>query len=275
MIAEAFIAACRTELAAPKPGNVHVFADGHRMTVDDFLVSADAASEPLSMPGASVGRRIFEAVAATHHAAGSNTNLGIILLCAPLARASELRDPLAQSIKRVLRELSREDAEWAFKAIALARPAGLGTAPVHDVNAIADCTLLEAMAAASDRDRIAYAYISDFEDILSAGLARHRGAVAQGGPAWWPATAVFLGFLATIPDTHVARKHGQATALAIRDEARAFAATQAELPLDRLLAFDSSLKARGINPGTSADLTVATLFAVELSNVLRERPDSG
>ncbi len=29
----------------------------------------------------------------------------------------------------------------------------------------------------------------------------------------------------------------------------------------KLLAFDRSLKERGLNPGTSADLTVATLFA--------------
>ena len=31
-----------------------------------------------------------------------------------------------------------------------------------------------------------------------------------------------------------------------------------------LLAFDRSLKERGLNPGTSADLTVATLFAATL-----------
>jgi triphosphoribosyl-dephospho-CoA synthase len=30
------------------------------------------------------------------------------------------------------------------------------------------------------------------------------------------------------------------------------------------MAFDRSLKARGLNPGTSADLTVATLFAASL-----------
>jgi hypothetical protein len=35
-IARAFEEACRDELDAPKPGNVHVFADGHRMTVTDF-----------------------------------------------------------------------------------------------------------------------------------------------------------------------------------------------------------------------------------------------
>jgi triphosphoribosyl-dephospho-CoA synthase len=35
-----------------------------------------------------------------------------------------------------------------------------------------------------------------------------------------------------------------------------------------LLAYDRSLKERSVNPGTSADLTVATLFANRLRNIL-------
>src|SRR4051794_37952321 len=89
-IAAAFVAACRDELDAPKPGNVHVFADGHRMAVDDFMRSADAAATPLTEPGARVGQRILGAVAATRAAVGTNTNLGIILLCAPFAVAAEI-----------------------------------------------------------------------------------------------------------------------------------------------------------------------------------------
>ena len=88
-IAEAFIAACRDEIEAPKPGNVHVFADGHGMTVTDFLRSAEAAAPALSNPSLPVGARILAAVEATFAAAGMNTNLGIILLCAPLAAAAE------------------------------------------------------------------------------------------------------------------------------------------------------------------------------------------
>jgi triphosphoribosyl-dephospho-CoA synthetase len=37
----------------------------------------------------------------------------------------------------------------------------------------------------------------------------------------------------------------------------------------RLLAYDAELKSRDVNPGTSADLTVASLFALRL-----EQPDS-
>jgi triphosphoribosyl-dephospho-CoA synthase len=274
VIAQAFIAACKAELDAPKPGNVHVFADGHRMTVADFICSAEVAAEPLCEPKASVGRRILDAVTATREAVGSNTNLGIILLCAPLARAAEAAGPLLPTLQHVLADLSRDDADLAFRAISLASPAGLGSAAAHDVLAPADCTLREAMAAAADRDRIARAYVTDFDDIFSRGLAAFAAARQEGGPGWWPATAVYLGFLAAFPDSHIARKLGTETAIAVRDEARGFLQDLPEPNLERLLAFDAWLKARNINPGTSADLTVATLFAASLSNVLRETPDS-
>ena len=90
-IASAFIGACLDELEAPKPGNVHVFADGHGSSVADFRRSAEVAAEPIARLRASVGARILGAIEATRAAVGQNTNLGIVLLCAPLARAAELR----------------------------------------------------------------------------------------------------------------------------------------------------------------------------------------
>lgn len=102
-IAEAFIAACRDEIEAPKPGNVHIFADGHGMTVPDFLRSAEAAAPALSNPSLLVGARILAAVEATFAAAGMNTNLGIILLCAPLAAAAETGADLHTTLRRSCR----------------------------------------------------------------------------------------------------------------------------------------------------------------------------
>src|SRR5262249_31547453 len=87
-IAAAFTAACHDELDARKPANVHVFAAGHRMTASDFVRSAEAAAGPLARSSARVGARILDAVEATLAAVGTNTNLGIILLCAPLAAAA-------------------------------------------------------------------------------------------------------------------------------------------------------------------------------------------
>src|SRR5215212_511413 len=105
-IAAAFATACRDELDAPKPGNVHVFADGHRMTAADFVRSAEAAALPLSAPGTRVGARILGAVEATRAAVATNTNLGIILLCAPIAAAAETNPAaLRAALRDVLRRL--------------------------------------------------------------------------------------------------------------------------------------------------------------------------
>ncbi|MFL6949091.1 MAG: triphosphoribosyl-dephospho-CoA synthase, partial [Xanthobacteraceae bacterium] len=169
-IAAAFATACRDEIDALKPGNVHVFADGHRMTAAQFVRSAEAAAGPLTLPGASIGRRILGAVEATFAAVGTNTNLGIILLCAPLAAAAEQQSSdLRATLARLLAALDVEDARLAFRAIRLASPGGLGRVERHDVHAPATVSLRDAMAAAMDRDRIARQYVSGFEDVFDTG----------------------------------------------------------------------------------------------------------
>ena len=281
LIAQAFEQACRDELAAPKPGNVHVFADGHRMTTADFERSAHAAAGPLAMVGARVGQRILGAVEATFAAVGANTNLGIVLLCAPLAKAAAAEQPdLRASLRQVLRELDVEDAVLAFRAIVRAAPAGLGTAERHDVFAPATVTLREAMAEAAPRDRIALQYASDFADVFELGeplLAAHRAVSSDRRLA---TLMIYLGFLAAFPDSHILRKHGAATAERICREAapflsRARTAKDINAILADLLHWDSMLKREGINPGTSADLTVATLFADRLRSVLPPGRNSG
>ena len=217
---DAFIAACRGELDAPKPGNVHVFADGHGMTVDHFLRSAEVAARPLCQHGATVGARIFGAIEATSASVGQNTNLGIVLLCSPLAAAADAVEAsggdLRQSLKTTLAGLTRADAEAAFKAIVLANPAGLGAAARHDVREGAETTLVEAMREAAGRDRVAYQYASDYADVFGIGLKTLETAADRGWLAPWPAVCVYLAFLAAIPDSHVARKHGPDAAEAVR-----------------------------------------------------------
>lgn len=268
-IAQAFRDACMAELQALKPGNVHAFADGHRMTLTDFVRSAEAAAGPISSPGARVGKRIADAVGETKAAVGTNTNLGIILLCAPLAAAAERARPLRSALERILQELDHEDAGNAFQAILMASPAGLGHATRHDVREPPSCTLLEAMAEAAHRDRIARAYTDGFADVFTIGLPALKVAGGQAPLPWWPASGVYLAFLAGAPDTHIARKHGSEIAEHVRREAATLkdalaAEHDARLIVEELKRFDSSLKSRGLNPGTSADFTVATLFAAAL-----------
>jgi triphosphoribosyl-dephospho-CoA synthase len=281
-LARAFIAACENELRAPKPGNVHVFAAGHGMEAEHFLASAEAAAQPLTAPGASVGRRIFDAVEATWARVGMNTNLGIILLCAPLAHAAGRRGgaDLRQRVRQTLETLDREDAEWAFRAIVRASPAGLGAAPQHDVGAPPQVSLLEAMRAAAHRDRIAYQYASGYEDIFETGFGALAEARALDCCEDMATLRLYAAFLSAFPDSHIARKFGSAASAQVMREAHDFSAfirNERELSavVEAALRWDRSLKERALNPGSSADLTVATLFADYVMRILAKGGKNG
>lgn len=277
VVRAAFRDACRLELDAPKPGNVHRFAAGHGMTVADFERSAEAAAPAICDPRPGCGRRVLAAVRATRSAVGQNTNLGILLLCAPLAEAVLVhgaRPDLETATRRVLASLGVDDARAVFEAIRLANPGGLGRAERHDVAEEPVVGLGEAMRAAAGRDRIAWNHANGFADIFERGLRWWREARAHRRPAVWACAEIYLRLLATLPDTHIARKSGPDVAEAVRRRASPLCATlrAAHDPatvLDRLLAFDAALKAEGLNPGTTADLTVATVFAALLEDALR------
>jgi triphosphoribosyl-dephospho-CoA synthase len=282
-LARAFIAACDAELDACKPGNVHIHAPGHRMVVEDFRRSARAAAPYIADGALRIGERILRAVEASLAASGQNTNLGILLLCAPLAAAAgAARKPLTQESLREalageLAALDSGDASAVFQAIAKANPGGLGERDNHDVRHAPQIGLREAMALAAVDDRIAAAYGNDFADIFEFGLDVLAAARRNFGAASPMAvSALYLGFLGDFPDSHIARKFTRQTALEVRREAAHLrgdfytCAPDERLPL--LMAFDESLKGRGINPGTSADLTVATLFA---EIVLQSETDAG
>jgi triphosphoribosyl-dephospho-CoA synthase len=272
-VAAAYRDACLAELQALKPGNVHVHAAGHDMTVTDFETSAEVSAATMGQPGLSVGERIYEAVRQTRAVIGCNTNLGILLLCAPLAQAAlgARTGDLRQELRQVLDALDVADAELAFRAIRLAQPGGLGASPRHDVAAPATVTLRAAMAEARHRDRIADQYVTAFEDVFTFGLPRLRAGLSRWAEESWATTGAYMGFLARFPDSHIARKFGATVADDVRrtaahlDQRLAACADPAVLSAD-LTAFDTKLKAAGLNPGTSADLTVASLFASRLEN---------
>jgi triphosphoribosyl-dephospho-CoA synthase len=281
-IGDAFRSACRAELEALKPGNVHVFAAGHGLTTAQFVASADAAAAPLSAPGARVGRRILDAIEATRRAVGTNTNLGIILLCAPLAAAAEAgHADLRSALAAVLDDLDTADADLAFRAIVRASPAGLGRVAENDVNEPARVTLRDAMANAADRDRVARQYVTGFADIFGIGLRRLEAAELRRCADIWTISAIYLHFLATYPDSHIVRKYGGLVAEEVQKSAMRFDKMLESSGWDlsrltgELLAWDAALKARNINPGTSADLTVATLFARRLASILPSERNSG
>ena len=272
-IAGAYREACLAELAALKPGNVHVFSGGHDMTTADFETSARASAPVMGQPDLTVGARILGAIRSTRQVVACNTNLGIVLLCAPLAQAAFRRaaGSLRDRLRDVLDQLGVADAEQTFAAIRLAQPGGLGTAPENDVRQPARVTLGVAMAAAAGRDRIAHQYANGFADVFEIGVARLRSGLSRWTSEPWATTSAYLGFLAQLPDSHIGRKFGMERARDVCARAEPFDrllrdASDVEQAAAKLLAFDAELKAAGLNPGTSADLTVASLFALRLQD---------
>ncbi|APR38552.1 triphosphoribosyl-dephospho-CoA synthase [Paraburkholderia sp. SOS3] len=270
---DAFLRACSLDVETPKPGNVSVHSAGHRMDAQQFIASAAACAPALFAHATPVGSRILDAVMSTQQAVGCNTNLGIVLLIAPLAAALEEPGSLlgaAQwrgATERVLARLCVDDAQAAYIAIRAANPGGLGDASEQSVHAQPSIGLRAAMQLAAKRDSIARQYENGFADIFTTGLAAIEN-LLQINPDAAPETItleVFLTYLSSWPDSHIVRKQGVTVAQSVTREAARRHAQWRLAPFGpqaaRLDAWDAELKRDGINPGTSADLTVATLFA--------------
>jgi len=275
-LVEAYRKACEVELQAFKPGNVSVYSDGHDMTVEDFRISLDVSSGPICDPSYSLGKKIYYAVRATREAVGCNTNLGIILLCAPLIHAVQNRQTgqvLRDALQDVLKATTKDDADWVFRAITLASPGGLGDSEQADVSEKASVTLLEAMEIAANKDRIAYQFTSCYKDIFEFTILLYNSILAKFGNFYWAALAVYAGMLAQYPDSHVERKYGRQysgwVSSQMREIQKALINTdnpESLLPL--LYEVDQAFKEKGINPGTTADITVATVLVVFLEQLV-------
>jgi triphosphoribosyl-dephospho-CoA synthase len=262
--------ACLLEASAPKPGNVSPGRHFPDARYDDFLASAVAIGAPLAGAGKRpLGATIRLAVEATARWTRSNTNLGIILLMAPLARAatspSNAGSSLQDGVRRVLEDTTIDDAKDVYAAIRRAAPGGLGRAPEQDVRDDPTVTLVEAMRLAADRDGIAREYAEGFSMTFEAGapaLERAR----RDGLDWNDAVVeTFLTLLAAGIDTHVARRGGpdlanEATRLARAALARG--GVRSEDGRRAIGEMDHALRdARHLgNPGTTADLTAAAIF---------------
>ncbi len=258
--------ACLLEAIAPKPGNVHRGADFEDMTFTDFAVSAAAIGPVMEQAvERGVGATVLAAVRATRRLVPVNTNLGTVLLLAPLA-AVPRGQPLEPGVKQILAGLTSRDAAEVYAAIRLAQPGGIGTTAEMDVAGTAPECLLAAMRAAADRDLVARQYAEGFAQVLHTVVPSIVDGCAAG---WCLSDAVIhtqLRMLVAHPDSLIARKCGvkvakQTASLAQRvlnagspgDESYFYELGE----LDFWLRSDGNRR----NPGTTADLIAAGLFA--------------
>ena len=274
--------ACLLEASAPKPGNVSPGRHFSDLRYEDFLASALAIGEPMARAGEqSVGATIRKSIEATAQWSPSNTNLGIVLLFAPLARAASLSgsDPLIEegskgptlqdAVQQVLDGTTIDDARDVYAAIRIAKPGGLGRADDQDVSGEPTMRLVEVMRLAAHRDTIASEYVTGFEIIFGTAVPALERA-RRDGLRWDDAIVeTFLTVLSQVIDTHIARRNGneladEVTARAKRVLAdggvRSDAGRRAIDNMDRALRDERNSG----NPGTTADLTAAAIFVLLL-----------
>jgi len=282
-VAAAAQLACLLEASAPKPGNVSPGRHFEDLRYEDFLASAAAIGGPLSGAGdRPLGLTIRLAIDATARWTRSNSNLGVVLLLAPLAKAasdveagaasivpSGFRRSLRSALRHVLDATTIDDAREAYAAIRRAAPGGLGTVEDQDIAGEPTRTLVDVMRMAAARDAIAREYATAFEttfDIGAPSLERAR----LDGLSWDDAVVeAFLTLLGGAPDTHIARRGGAALAARVTDRAReALAAGGVRSAEGRAAIADIDRELRDsrhlANPGATADLTAAALFVALL-----------
>jgi triphosphoribosyl-dephospho-CoA synthase len=260
--------ACVLEATARKPGNVHPEASFPDLSYADFIQSAHAIAEILpESRNLGVGRAIFETIQRTQSSLErkTNPNLGIALLLAPLA-AVPCDMSLPDGIERVLAALNLEDAKQVYAAIQLANPGGMGKVESADVTKTPEIGLRDAMRLAADRDSIASEYTTGFQIILQTAVPFLI--------AWpdfehdWENAILQLQFLllSRFPDTLIARKCGREAALqaaSLAEHVLKSGGPNTEPGRTAVRQLDQWLRADGHrrNPGTTADLIAASLFA--------------
>jgi triphosphoribosyl-dephospho-CoA synthase len=268
--------ACIWEATARKPGNVHRFQDFPDVTYLDFISSAAAIAPVLgNARQLKVGEIVLRAVEQTRAVAPTNTNLGLILLLAPLAKAACQGD-LRQHLTSVLAACDIADADHVYRAIRLAAPGGLDTVAEQDVHAPPTQALCQVMALAADRDLVARQYSHGFHEVLQDGVPALQRGLDEMGELEGAIIACHLQLLRRYPDSLIARKCGPE--IAKEASRRAALVIDAGWPrpagctamedLDRWLRADGHRR----NPGTTADLVGACLFVALREGIITLPP---
>ena len=228
------------------------------MTTQDFLLSAEVSTPILCKQDTGLGERVLNSVSATRNAVSCNTNLGMLLLFAPIIMAADLGfetiDKLSKNLEVTLSSLTKNDANHIFKAIRLANPGGLGRAEEQDVAKNPSSSLLYAMKLASKRDSIALQYSNNFNEVLKLGFLTIKNFDKRWNSVKWSTVSCYLTFMASIRDSHIERKFGREIAEQIKIKSGIIVekfnnSSDPEASIELLRGFDRELKTSTIvNP---------------------------
>jgi triphosphoribosyl-dephospho-CoA synthase len=268
----AYLFSCKKDIELIKPGNVNLLSSHKDTKAQDYLDSAILSSKELFNQNYSLGKRILESVNVTRSKVNVNTNLGIILLCAPVIQSyidfNNL--DLREGIKKTLSITSIKDTHDLCAAINISSPGGLGDSDMYDTASYPNASIKQIMNYSQEYDRISYQYSHNFSDIFDFIIPKLEFLNQRYESLDISLSLLFIEILAKIPDSHISRKFGDKIAKKTSNNARDLLKI-----LDRehdpdylakaLNNLDYEYKKKGINPGTTADLLVASLMIYKIS----------
>jgi triphosphoribosyl-dephospho-CoA synthase len=268
----AYLFSCKKDIELIKPGNVNLLSSHKDTKAQDYLDSAILSSKELFNQNYSLGKRILESVNVTRSQVNVNTNLGIILLCAPVIQSYIDFDnlDLREGIKKTLSTTSIKDTHDLCAAINISSPGGLGDSDMYDTASYPNASIKQIMNYSQEYDRISYQYSHNFSDIFDFIIPKLEFLNQRYESLDISLSLLFIEILAKIPDSHISRKFGDKIAKKTSNNAhdllkildREYDPDYLAKALNNL---DYEYKKKGINPGTTADLLVASLMIYKIS----------
>lgn len=275
------IASCLEVSGYPKPGNVHRTRDFDDMVFEDFLISGIVIGDTIKkatslvnkekLSQAQMGKYILEAVKETDNWIANNTNLGIVMLLVPISCAAAISnsfDEVRENIVKLMANTTVDDAIDLYDAINIADAGGMGDQDEYDVaseNAKEELrennqTMYDVLKISAPWDRLASELTTDMPTCFEIGYKTYSE-IKNKDSLNKASVLTFLTILSQIPDTLISRKYGDEKAREVSNQAGELLSFKDDDDFsDKLKEFDDYLFENKLNPGTTADLTAASIM---------------
>lgn len=272
----------------PKPGNVHRTRNFDDMVFEDFIISGVVIGETIreattqaksindNYESAELGRFILEAVKETDKWIANNTNLGIMMMCVPIACSAAISDSfdeIQSNVGILMDNTTVDDAVNLYDAINIADAGGMGDQEEFDVMSekakdelrANNQTMFDVLKISAGWDRLANELTSSMPVCFDIGFPTFNDLKSESINK--ATVLTFLTILSQIPDTLISRKYGDEVAQSVSDKVKELLTFKDDEDfLDKLNEFDDYLYENKFNPGTTADLTAASIFISYLSD---------
>lgn len=289
--------------AYPKPGNVHRLHDFLTTRYEHFLAGSVAVSPSINKLAQSgfdikaghktwedlgIGNYVYSAIKDSFKwQSGGNVNLGIILLFAPISAAAGYIlkdeiiqvDDLIQVAKKAIKYTTPKDAVSVYRSIRYSMTDKvLGSVSDLDVSERSSTkqilreklNLYEVFMKCAERDTICKEWVSGYDITSKKGYPYLVEAIKSSSNINTATIDTFLYLLSENPDSLIVRKNDLTTAKRVSDKAREIldhGGYGTMIGRKQTETFDLELQGTNglLNPGTTADLTAASLFLLLLS----------